>query len=520
MQVHNRIAPLTTLKKDLNAPLSGHSPSDDQLRTMPAPARVNGLQWELSSPQERRQLLESQQEHKETASTTEKATTLAGNLNKAAMAHDAAKTGDYLGAVSSGSSALQGFKGDKVLQFIGGNTNVLSTAEQAIKTDNFAAAGETLYKNYGGAISPAVTRSPSAKIPLAQAGTATSPQKSDHSASSTKQNKTAEAQTSPAELSSPAKPELLGTSQQKTQGTSSTMPGQAGGAKPHKNTLEKETQSNILAETSQKETHSEGRGVESSPDTKPVAETSEESLSAFTKGVVAGDFYENDSWSATAGKIVGGLAPPADARDVAAAVTHIAQGKEGAWSDLGWSLIGSVPLIGDTIKAIGKGSDVARGATKASGKTVDGIAASGKTADEVGVGGGKNTKTRLPRKDGKWDGKPGEGNWHSDLDDVNKVTGGKPIPFKNGRPDFSEWSKGSVKFKQGQLDGTKEDFNLVYDYVADKKGLASRNAAKNYLREKGLTPHHLDNNTIQVVPSKLHGNIPHIGSASDLREGF
>ncbi|WP_425487761.1 HNH endonuclease [Microbulbifer rhizosphaerae] len=36
----------------------------------------------------------------------------------------------------------------------------------------------------------------------------------------------------------------------------------------------------------------------------------------------------------------------------------------------------------------------------------------------------------------------------------------------------------------------------------------------------GVTPHHLDNQTIQFIPTKLHGNIPHIGSASDLRGGF
>jgi len=53
-----------------------------------------------------------------------------------------------------------------------------------------------------------------------------------------------------------------------------------------------------------------------------------------------------------------------------------------------------------------------------------------------------------------------------------------------------------------------------------QKGLNSRNAAKNLLKQQGLTPHHLDNTTIQLIPTKLHGNIPHIGSASDLRGGF
>lgn len=85
---------------------------------------------------------------------------------------------------------------------------------------------------------------------------------------------------------------------------------------------------------------------------------------------------------------------------------------------------------------------------------------------------------------------------------------------------FTPWAKGQVKFKLGQLDGSKADFDAVYKYVAEQKKLSSPNAAKNYLKEVGLTPHHLDNVTIQFIPIKLHGNIPHIGSGSDLRGGF
>jgi hypothetical protein len=243
-----------------------------------------------------------------------------------------------------------------------------------------------------------------------------------------------------------------------------------------------------------------------------------------------------------------GMLPPplGTAADIASLGISLGRGD---WVGAFWDTVGLIPIVGDGAKAAAKGGRAAKQlkAIKKAVAKVEKIIAkkqddlaklckksrvgkdktrqATKESDCAVCGGGgkiavKNTKTRLPRTDGKWDGKPGEGKWHSDLDDVNKVTGGKPIPFKNGRPDFSEWSKGSVKFKPGQLDGTKEDFNLVYDYVADKKGLASRNAAKNYLREKGLTPHHLDNNTIQLIPSKLHGNIPHIGSASDLRGGF
>jgi len=123
---------------------------------------------------------------------------------------------------------------------------------------------------------------------------------------------------------------------------------------------------------------------------------------------------------------------------------------------------------------------------------------------------------RLPVSNGSWDGVRGNGIWNSTNDKVNAVTGGKGIPFKNGYPDFSEWSKGEIVIKN--LDGTDKDFDKVYEVVMNQKGLKSKNAAKKYLKEKGLTPHHhQDGKTIQFIPSDLHNNIPHTGGASILR---
>lgn len=130
-----------------------------------------------------------------------------------------------------------------------------------------------------------------------------------------------------------------------------------------------------------------------------------------------------------------------------------------------------------------------------------------------------NPRSRLPRNDGGWVGTPGSGKWLSDKPEVLAVTNGKPVEFIDGRPDFTPWSKGQLKFKEGQLNGSDNDFSLVYEKIKQAKGFESRNQAKNWLREKGLTPHHADSITIQLIPTKLHKNIPHIGSASDLRGG-
>ncbi|MCG7541922.1 MULTISPECIES: HNH endonuclease [unclassified Pseudoalteromonas] len=139
------------------------------------------------------------------------------------------------------------------------------------------------------------------------------------------------------------------------------------------------------------------------------------------------------------------------------------------------------------------------------------------------LGAGNKPKTlvsRLPRKNGKWaTGVPGDGTWQSTLKEVNEITGGQPITFKNGRPDFTPWSKGQIAFAPNELNGTRQDFGQVYKYIADQKGLKSKNAARQLLSKLDLTPHHASATIIQLIPTKLHGNIPHIGSASDLRKG-
>jgi len=127
--------------------------------------------------------------------------------------------------------------------------------------------------------------------------------------------------------------------------------------------------------------------------------------------------------------------------------------------------------------------------------------------------------SRLPRKHGKWVGEPGNGEWFSDLQDVLDITKGKPVVFRNNRPDFSPWKKGDVKFRPGVLDGTDADFDKVYIKIMKQKGLKNKTAAKNLLREQGLTPHHKSNTLIELIPTKLHSNIPHVGSASDMRRG-
>jgi len=102
---------------------------------------------------------------------------------------------------------------------------------------------------------------------------------------------------------------------------------------------------------------------------------------------------------------------------------------------------------------------------------------------------------------------------------VNEITGGKPIHFKDGRPDFSEWSEAELEFGVGVLDGSNKDFGIIQEELKKQAGLKNKKAARDWLKEHGYTPHHLSYEIIQFVPTKLHSNVPHIGTVSDMRRG-
>ena len=132
----------------------------------------------------------------------------------------------------------------------------------------------------------------------------------------------------------------------------------------------------------------------------------------------------------------------------------------------------------------------------------------------------KNPRTRLPQSYGRWDGPEGASNWHSDIPEVNAITGGKPVRFVNGRPVFKPWAVDTLTFEPMELDGSKADYEQIYNRLAKDWKLRDVEHAKQILLDLGLSPHHEDSTTIQLLPSALHSHIPHIGSASDMRSGY
>lgn len=113
--------------------------------------------------------------------------------------------------------------------------------------------------------------------------------------------------------------------------------------------------------------------------------------------------------------------------------------------------------------------------------------------------------SKLPA-DGTWKGSRGNSVWEPDVttkrgQEILDATGGKPITFKDGYPDFSPYATHRVEIE------------MTGNNYADFK--AANKAAGLDETPPGMTWHHnQDGVTMELVPSKLNNNVPHDGGAS------
>ncbi len=111
--------------------------------------------------------------------------------------------------------------------------------------------------------------------------------------------------------------------------------------------------------------------------------------------------------------------------------------------------------------------------------------------------------------------------WRSDIPEVNAITRGRPIHFTgkdpNKMPDFAPWSRGTYKLA-GLTGKNEDDFPKLYAKIAAKREI-SVSEAERWVKQNGLTPHHLSCTEMMLVPTALHENVPHTGAASMLRNG-
>ncbi len=136
--------------------------------------------------------------------------------------------------------------------------------------------------------------------------------------------------------------------------------------------------------------------------------------------------------------------------------------------------------------------------------------------------------THTPKKGWEGSGERGNGPWNpnqSGMDadkvkEIESITHGKPITFKEGYPDLSEYTyqakgvdgktiSGDVEIQMSRTGDREKDFAMARKAMADKLGLDEFEEPRN------LTWHHVeDGTTMQLVPKQLHKNVPHTGGVS------
>lgn len=272
-----------------------------------------------------------------------------------------------------------------------------------------------------------------------------------------------------------------------------------------------------------------------------------------------GEIAKEAGWlAASSVPVVGGFVDAASA---------IGNAWSGNWADAGLDLVGLIPVYGDGVKGVAKGSKIARYGAKlaeqvaAARKKVLALEEQGKKIaaarkywsskkgeaykkleEEL-----KKCTTKECRKkkikdyeegkfknvpnSGKWDGPRGNSKWHpepgTEADKALKEYGQDGINYRNGKPDFSPFVKRDANGRpmetpisnmRGDHRGADGDFGQARDAMEERYG--SWNATK---QEKGYTWHHNeDTSTMQLVDTRIHasgqGGATHAGGASAVND--
>lgn len=167
---------------------------------------------------------------------------------------------------------------------------------------------------------------------------------------------------------------------------------------------------------------------------------------------------------------------------------------------------------------------------KAAASFWDGLVQDGESSP--GAADNSELAKNCPRENGKWEGERGDSKWKPDPDYVPQKANpeGKPwrdildkhdtdgITFKDGEPDFSDISKGTVEIEDFS-DNRSDNFDKADIALAEQRGCSPEEVA-GWRKENGYTWHECkDMKTIQKVPCEVHNNIPHSGGISEAKKG-
>lgn len=157
-----------------------------------------------------------------------------------------------------------------------------------------------------------------------------------------------------------------------------------------------------------------------------------------------------------------------------------------------------------------------------------------KAAEEIKTEESENTRQRnLPQTGGEWTGERGKSEWKPDPDVIPSDRHGtnpehktwreimekydfKSILFQDGAPDFEEVSKGKVEIADF-TDDRGSNFDQADEKMAKQWGCTPEDVAQ-WRKENRYTWHEcIDCKTMQLVPTEVHGNIPHSGGIQEYK---
>lgn len=135
---------------------------------------------------------------------------------------------------------------------------------------------------------------------------------------------------------------------------------------------------------------------------------------------------------------------------------------------------------------------------------------------------------RLPLR-GEWSGTPGNSNFTPSDPDVLRITNYQPIPYRDGRPNFSRWSvERGVILARGEFGAaSRAEHNAAADAIlAGRRGWRLPNNQPDVARATAfrsandLTWHHVPGEpgvTLELVPRRLHEWAQHEGGFAELQ---
>ena len=247
-----------------------------------------------------------------------------------------------------------------------------------------------------------------------------------------------------------------------------------------------------------------------------------------------------------------GLFDPTPISDAIGAAMSVARGD---WFGAAMSVVSMLPYAGDAIGKTAKGAKLIAKMAKLRKRIADNIikgrqiltnalkkdaaairakraADKAKKIENAVINGcpvgGNRFGTQSPKEgwlkgsergNGQWDPKK-SGLTKDRINEIESVTGGKPVKFKDGYPDYSDYTYKAKGADGRPVDASVEikldpNGNREKDFAEARKAMAEKLGQDKFKEPKGWTWHHTeDGTTMELVPSKLHNNVPHSGGVS------